>query len=142
MAKKMGNNYRLWVNTTATQALVKGQQSLSQSGSSATIDTSDKDNSPYGTVAPGNFDMTISFELFPDLPDTTGYTRMETLFLTQAAEEFQIRKGGASGADPADVVFEASCYVLSFAKSYGKNDVVKVTGTLGLATAPTVNLLA
>lgn len=142
MGKKLGNDYRLFVNTTSTYAIVKGQQGLTQGGSSATIDTSDKDNSPYGTVAPGNFDMTIGFELYPDLPDVNGFTRMETLFLSQTPELFQIRKGGASGADPADVVFKASCYVLSFAKSYGKNEVVKVTGTLGLAAAPTVNLLA
>lgn len=39
-------------------------------------------------------------------------------------------------------MFAANCYVLSFTKSYGKNDVLKVNFTLGLESAPTVNLLA
>ncbi|MGI4876655.1 MAG: hypothetical protein ACRYG4_04145 [Janthinobacterium lividum] len=144
MAKKLGNDYRLWIEgaTPGTLAEIKGQQDLSQAGQASTIDISDKTNAPYGLTAPGNIDVSISGDLFPDLPDATGYALLAAAFLSQTVVKFEIRKGGSLGASPGDVVFAASMYVLQNGKSYPKGGVVKATIALGLALAPTVNLLA
>lgn len=127
--------------TTGVYAEILGQQSITQGGTAATIDISDKTNSPYSLSAPGLFDMPVSGELFPDLPDASGWGRFETLFLAQTPEVFQIRKGGSSGLT-TDTVFTALCYIVEATKSYGKNEVLKVQFKLTLAAAPTVNLLA
>ena len=146
MAKKLANDYRLWIDsaTPGTFAMIKGQQDISVSRNGATIDTSTKDDFPYGTQAPGLRSLSIPFSIIPDLPDATGYTRLETVALaaTSTPVNFQIRKNGSSGAAPADVVFQGSMYVTDFNSSFGQNDAVKVTGTLVSAAAPTTDLLA
>ncbi|MDT7935213.1 MAG: hypothetical protein RQ833_11525 [Sphingomonadaceae bacterium] len=144
MAKKLGNNYRLWIEsaTAGTFNEVKGQQSLSYSQSTQLIDTSDKTNSPYGTSVPGLISVQISADLIPDLPDTNGFTRLESQFVNQLPTNFQIRKGGSSGAAPADVVYEGAHYVTQLNKSFGLNDAVKVQAQLAPASAPTTNTLA
>jgi hypothetical protein len=98
VAKKLGNDYRLWIEsaTPGTYNMLKGQQDLSINRSSSPIDTSTKDDFPYGTSAPGLRSLSVPFTIIPDLPDANGYTRMETAALasTAAAVKFQIRKGG------------------------------------------------
>lgn len=143
MAKLLGNNYRLWIESTTpgTYNQIAGQQSLSISRSSNTIDISDKNNSPYALSAPGLFDVTIQLEGLADLPDATGFTRLETQFKAQATTKFQVRKGGTSGVD-ADKVFEASCNILELSISYAQNGAVSYTCRLGLAAAPTTDTLA
>ncbi|QUT04842.1 hypothetical protein KFK14_17670 [Sphingobium phenoxybenzoativorans] len=142
MAKLLGNNYRLWVETAVagTYAELKGQTTLKISRQANTIDTSTKDDFPYGTQAPGLKSLTIDVELFPNLPDT-GYTRYETLAQGSAPVNMQVRKGGSSG-DNDDVVFQASLYIGNFDTDMSKNDVLKVTSQLTLAAAPTVDTLA
>jgi hypothetical protein len=56
VAKKLGNDYRLFIGDGAGTEVfteIKGQQNLSITRNGATIDTSTKDNAPYGTQAPG-----------------------------------------------------------------------------------------
>lgn len=146
MAKKLGNDYRLWVESTVagTYNEVKGGQSLSVNQSGSTIDTSTKDNSPWGTQAPGLRSVTISAEMIPDLPDANGYTRLESIAnaATTTPANIQIRKGGSAGATPGDVVFAGSVYITEWNQSYGMNDAVKGTCTLVSAAAPTTNVLA
>jgi predicted secreted protein len=98
MAKKLGNDYRLWIesSTPGTYNQILGQQSLSYSRSSNQIDVSDKNNSPYALTAAGLFDVSISLEGLADLPDATGFTLLETKFLAQTAWKFQIRKAGSA----------------------------------------------
>jgi hypothetical protein len=144
MAKLLGNDYRLWIesSTPGTYNEIKGQQSLTINRQSAQIDTSTKDDFPYGTNAPGLRSLTVDFEMIPNLPDANGFTRFETQSKTSAAIGFQIRKGGAAGADPADVVFEADMYIGNYNSTMGQNDAVKATSNLTLASPPTVDELA
>lgn len=143
MAIKMGNDYRLWIEsaTAGTYNLIKGQQSLSYDRNSGAIDTSTKDAFPYATSAAGLFDVSISLDGIADLPDANGFTRTETQFKSQTTTKFQIRKNGASGATPGDVVFEGLCNILGLPITYGQNDAVKYKLSLGLAAAPTIDAL-
>lgn len=143
MAKKLGNDYRLWIEsaTPGTYNEIKGQTSMKVSRKSSDIDTSTKDDYPYGTQAPGLKTLTIDVELYPNLPDANGYTRFEAAAQGTNPVNFQIRKGGSSGTD-SDAVFEASMYIGSFDSDFGKNDVVKCNAQLSLAAAPTTDELA
>jgi len=143
MAKKLGNDYRLWIesSTPGTYNEVKGQTTLTINRSAESIDTSTKDDFPYGTQAQGLRTLTIDCEVYPNLPDANGFTRLETASTTGTPTGFQIRKGGAAGADE-DAIFEASLYVGSLNTDMGKNDVVKSNFQLSLASAPTVDTLA
>jgi predicted secreted protein len=144
MGKKLGNDYRLWIESAVagTYNEIKGQQSLTYDRASESINTSDKNNSPYATSAPGLFNITLSLDGVADLPDTTGFTLLETTFKAQASKKFQIRKGGSAGATPADVVFEGLMNILSLPITFGQNDVVKYKTSLGCAAAPTTDALA
>ncbi|HEX7742278.1 MAG TPA: phage tail tube protein [Sphingobium sp.] len=143
MAKKLGNDYRLWIEsaTPGTYNEIKGGTTLKISRQSQTIDTSTKDDFPYGTQAPGLKSLTIDSELYPNLPDANGYARLEAGAQGSAAVKFQIRKGGSTGAG-GDVVFAASMYVGNFNTDMGKNDVVKCDFQLTLESAPTTDALA
>ena len=145
MAKGLGNNYRLWLETTTpgTYAQILGGQNLAISRSGAVIDTSTKDDYPYGSQAPGLKQVQIQCEFIPNLPDATGYTRLETLInaTTPAPFNVQIRKGGAAGAG-TDVVFQGSMYGTSLNHSLNQNDSAKVSVTLVSASAPTTDVMA
>lgn len=146
MAKLLGNDYRLWVesSTPGTYNMIAGQQDLARNAQAQTIDTSSKDDFPYATQAPGMRSLSISCSCIPDLPDANGFTRLETLANAAVATPFnvQIRKDGASGTDPADVVFECSVYCTDFPTNFAQNDAVKVNFTLVAAEAPAVDVLA
>jgi len=145
VAKKLGNDYRLWIEsvTPGTFNEVKGGQDLSVTRNGATIDTSTKDDFPYGTSAPGLRQLSIAASVIPNLPDATGYTRLETQAqaTSSTAINFQIRKGGSAGSG-TDVVLQGSFYITDFNTSYGQNDAVKATFTLVAAAAPTTDVLA
>lgn len=140
MGKKLGNNYRLFIGDgggTEVFTEVKGQQNLSITRSGATIDTSTKDNAPYGTSAPGLRSLSIAIALIPDLPDASGYTALETFANAVSAtpKNFQIKTG-------ATVVFQGSMYCTDFNTTLDMNDSIKCTGTLVAAAAPTTDTLA
>jgi predicted secreted protein len=144
MAKKLGNDYLLWVEsaTAGTFNLVKGQQSLSISRDAGSIDTSTKDDSGYGTSAPGLKSLKISLDMLPNLPDATGYTALETKCNATPAAPFniQIRKGGATGAI-GDVVFAGSVYGNISSTEFGQNDAVKAKAEFSAAAAPSTDTL-
>lgn len=143
MATLLGNNYRLWVesSTPGTYNMIAGQNGLSYDRKANTIDVSTKDNAPYGLTAAGLFEVSVKLDGICNLPDANGLTRVETQFKAQTATKFQIRKGGASGTG-SDVVFEASCYITGLPLEYGQNDAVKYSIELGLAAAPVTDTLA
>lgn len=145
MAKKLGNDYLLWVETATagTFALIKGQQTLSVSRDAGSIDTTSKDESGYGTSAPGLKSLKLSLDTIPNLPDATGYTRLETLCNAAPAVPFniQIRKGGQNGA-AGDVVFAGSVYGNIASTEFGQNDAVKAKIEFSAAAAPTTDALA
>lgn len=144
MGKKLGNDYRLWIDgsVAGTFAEIKGSQELKVNRQAGNIDTSTKEDFPYGTSAPGARALTIDFGFLPNLPDANGYTRMETISqaVPQAPVRFQIRKGGSAGA-VGDVVFDALMNIGNFDTDFPQNGVVKTTGQLTLAAAPTIDVL-
>ncbi len=144
MAKKLGKDYRLWIEsaTPGTYNEIKGQVGLKYSRKANGIDASSKEDFPYGIEAKGRQSITIDFDIKPDLPDANGYTRFETRAALVTPTLFQIRKGGSTGADPADVVFAASMNIMSSDTDLPDNDMVKASGQLTLAAAPTTDTLA
>jgi hypothetical protein len=146
MAKKLANDYWLWVESTTpgTFNFVKGQRSLSVGRSASKIDTTSKADVGYGTSAPGLRDLNLTMECIPDLPDTTGYTRLEALSLASPQVPFniQIRKGAASGNGTTDVVFQGSVYGNVDSSGFNQNEAVSVNFTFYAAAAPTTDLLA
>ena len=145
MAKKLGNDYRLWIEsaTAGTYNEVKGNQDLSVSREAATVDTSTKNDFPYGTQAPGLRSLSVSASFVPDLPDANGYTRMMTLANAGVATpmNIQIRKGGSAGAN-GDVVFQCAMYATNINDSMGQNSAVTTSMTFVAAAAPTTDTLA
>ena len=144
MAKKLGNDYLVWVETSTagTFNLVKGQQSVSISRDAGSIDTTTKDDSGYGTSAPGLKSLKLSLDTIPNLPDATGFTRLETLCNAnpQAPFNIQIRKGGQTGAVGA-VVFAGLVYGNISSTEFGQNDAVKAKVEFTAAAAPTTDVL-
>lgn len=145
MAKKLGNDYRLWIESTTPGTFneVKGGQNLSVTRNGSTIDTSTKDDFPYGTSAPGLRQLSISATLLPNLPDATGYTRLETQAEATSSTpiNFQIRKGGSAGSG-TDVVLAGAFYITDFNTDFAQNGAVTATFTLVAASAPTTDVLA
>jgi hypothetical protein len=144
MAKKLGNDYLIWVEsiTPGTFNLIKGQQSVSISRDAGSIDTTTKDDSGYGTSAPGLKSLKLSLDTIPNLPDSTGFTRLETLCSANPAAPFliQIRKGGPA-ATITDAVFAGSVYGNITSTEFGQNDAVKAKIEFSAASAPTIDTL-
>lgn len=144
MAKKLGNDYLVWVesSTAGTFNLVKGQQSVSISRDAGSIDTTTKDDQGYGTSAPGLKSLKLSLDTIPNLPDANGYTRLESLCnaAPQTPFNIQIRKGGAAGSN-TDVVFAGLVYGNITSTEFGQNDAVKAKVEFSAAAAPTTDVL-
>lgn len=143
MAKLFGKDYRLWLEsaTAGTYNMVKGQGDLKRSDGVDNIDTSDKDTFPYKTQAPGARTTSFSLDMKIDLPDATGYSRLETLTAGSTPFNIQLRKGGAAGAS-GDVVFQGSVYAVISDRSYPADGVVTCTVSFTLAAAPVTDAMA
>ena len=143
--KAVGNNYLLWLETTTagTYALVKGQQGFKVSRGAGSIDLSTKDDGGYGSSAPGLRTWSITGTILPNLPDATGYTRLETLSNASPIAPFnvQLRKGGTSGVS-GDVVFAGSVYGNLDSTDWNQNGGVPVAVTLSGVGAPTADTYA
>lgn len=144
MGKKLANEYMVWVesSTPATFNVIRGQQGVTINRGSSDIDTSTKDDSGYGTSAPGLKNLSLDLGIIPNLPDVTGYTRYETLANAQPAVPFniQIRKGGLTGTT-SDVVFACSVYGNLDSTGFEQNTAVSVKTKMNAAAAPTVDTL-
>jgi predicted secreted protein len=145
MAKGLGNNYFVWVESAVagTYNLIKGQQSGKVTRNAGNVDLSTKDNAGYGSTAPGLKDWSIDLSVIPDLPDATGYTRLETLCAATPQVPFnvQIRKGGTAGVT-GDAVFAGSVYGNIDGTDFAQNGAVGVTVKLLGNGAPTADTLA
>jgi predicted secreted protein len=146
MTKKLSNDYRLWIEsaTPGTYNMIAGQQTLSINRAGGTIDTTTKDDYPYGSQAAGSRTVAIPYSLLPNLPDANGFTRLESLTNASVSTPFniQIRKGGTTGNGTTDVVFQSSVYNTDFNTNLDGNTPVKATGTLVNAAAPTTDTLS
>lgn len=141
MAKKLGSDYRLFVQSTTTGTFNQplGQGNLTINRSKAFTSSATKDNEGVDTQIPGLRQVSIKQDMIPNVPDSTGYTRMETLDKSNAAEIYQIRKKPfASG----DVVFECLMYTGLDNSEYNQGDSAKVGVTLQPADQPTVDAFA
>ncbi len=145
MGKKLGNDYRVWVESAVAGTFneIKGNTALSISRSGGAIDTSSKETFPYGTQAAGARSVSIQATFRPDLPDAQGYGRLATNAKALVSTPFliQVRKGGSAGVAPGDVVFEGSVYVTDFNDQLGLNEVVETSVTFVLAAAPVTDTL-
>lgn len=145
MAKKLGNDYRLWIEgaTPDSFAEVKGNQDLRIARAGQTTDTSTKDDFPYGSAAPGLRTVTITAGFVPNLPDVNGFTRLEGLANAPVATtgRIQVRKGGSAGAT-GDVVFDCLIYVTNYDTDFGQNAPVGTPFTFVNAAPPTVDTLS
>ena len=141
MAKKLGNDYRLFLRQTDGTAFSQpaGQGNLTKTGGKNFSSNATKDTEGYDTQQPGLKTLTLKQDLIPSLPDPTGYTRMETLDKSNAVEVYQIRKKPFGATD---VVFEAAMYTGLDDTGFNQGASVTVGVTLTLAEAPTVDALA
>jgi predicted secreted protein len=140
MAAKLGNDRKLFIQSSVagTYNEIKGQGSLKRGQRAGSIDISDKNTAPYGKVAPGNFDVSVTMSGIVDLPDANGIERVYDKFKTRATELYEVRK---SPFAPADVVFRAEMYVLGCDLDDPKDGASSYDLSLGLAAAPSIDLL-
>lgn len=141
MAKKLGSDYRLFIQSTTAGTFNQpaGQGNLSVDRGKGFSSNATKDQEGVDTQIPGLRTITVKQDITPDLPDANGYTRMETLDKSNAAEVYQIRKKPFA---PTDVVFECSMYTSLDSSGFDQGASVKTPVTLQPAAQPTVDSLA
>lgn len=141
MAKKLGSDYRLFIQSTTAGTFNQpaGQGNLSIDRGKGFSSNATKDQEGVDTQIPGLRTITVKQDITPDLPDANGYTRMETLDKSNAAEVYQIRKKPFA---TADVVFECSMYTSLDSSGFDQGSSVKTPVTLQPAAQPTVDTLA
>ncbi len=134
MTKRLGNNMRLQIesSTPGTYNEILGQQNLSVNRQAQQIDTSTKDEFPYGSSAPGSRSISIPATFIPSLPDANGYDRMVTL--ANGTDPFNIRI--IDTADSNAVVFECSVSVTDRNNSLDANAAGGASCTFVNSTAP------
>ncbi|MFZ2996284.1 phage tail tube protein [Sphingobium sp.] len=140
MAKKLGSDYRLFVQsaTPTTFNQPAGQGNLTINRSKAFSSSATKDTEGVDTQTPGLRTLSITQAIVPDLPDASGYTRMETLDKSNASEVYQIRKKPfATG----DVVFECLMYTALDNTGLEQGSSVSAGVQLQPAANPTVDAL-
>jgi hypothetical protein len=134
VAKRLGRNCKLLVESAVpgTFNALSGNVNLSVSRSGNTVDTSTKDDFPYGSQASGLQNVSITATFRPDLPDANGYDRMVTLITGGSPFNIQIKDG-------ATVVFQCSVYSTGRNNDLNQADAGEVSLTLVAAAAPTID---
>lgn len=134
--KRLGNNLRLQIesSTPGTYNEIAGQQNLSVNRAAGTIDTSTKDEFPYGSSRSGSRSISIPATFIPDLPDANGYDRLVTLANDASGDPFNIRIIDTGDSDA--VVFECSVTVSDRNNSLDQNAAGGASCTFINATAP------
>jgi predicted secreted protein len=133
--------YKLEVEsaTPGTFGEIKGQQTLEYSASAQTVDTSTKDTGAYATLRAVQRSVTISVSGLADLPDSAGFSRLETVSnaAPQVPFKVRIRKSGTT------TVFEGEVMATTFDKTMNRDDaVVGYRVELVSAAAPVTDTLA
>lgn len=134
MTKYLGSDYRMEIesSTPGTYNEIAGQQNLSVNRSAGEIDTSTKDEFPYGSSANGSRKVSIPFTLIPSLPDANGYDRLKTLANGTAAFNIRI----VNTADSDAVVWECSMRLTDRNNALDLNAAGAASGTLVNAAPP------
>lgn len=142
MAKKLANDYLLWMKSGSSFALVKGQQTATIARSSGTIDLGTKDEEGWGAEAPGKKTLKISLDMIPNLPDATGYEALEAACNKSPAEPFEVQiRAKGSKATASDAVFHGVMYGILTETSFGQDDAVKAKLELSNAEPPIIDRL-
>ncbi len=142
MALKIGNDYLVWVAApggTPTYAVFAGQQDGSIGGTVSMTDASHKTSGGYALKVPGLTDSPIDLSFVAELPDTGGYTVVETAFKNKTQVLVQVRKDGTSGAAD-DAIFACSMWVGELSVNFATNGVVGGSVKFEPAAAPTIPL--
>jgi len=139
--KKLGSDYRLFVQTSTAATFVQpaGQGNLTINRSKAFSSNATKDAEGVDTQSPGLRTLSINQAIVPSLPDPDGYTRMETLDKSNATEIFQVRKKPFA---VADVVFECVMYTSLDNTGFEQGSSVSAGVVLQPAEQPTSDKLA
>lgn len=138
MPKLSANDYRVRVDsaTPGTFAEVLGQISCTIDRGEISFNTSDK-ASTVDTTGRALRTYGLSLEYKPDLPDTTGHGRLETIFASGAATVIQVVKVGTP-----TVVFACSMRVASMGQTAAQNDTKAITVTFAPLAAPSTDALS
>jgi predicted secreted protein len=135
MAKKLGNNLRLFVKSATGDTFTQpqGQGNLTINRSSSPIDLGTKDTGQYGSSAPGPKQLSLAQSFIPDLPDAS-YARMKALDASGETTIYQVREKPFA---EEDVVFECEMYTVFGNTDGNQNAAVGTSATLNAANAPT-----
>jgi hypothetical protein len=141
MAIKIGNDYNVWTSATigGTYARFAGQQNGSLGGTRQTADASHKTSGGVALRVPGLIDFPIDLTFVADLPDTGGYTVVETAFKAGSTVGVAIRKDGAAG-DATDNIFLCEMIVTALNIDFALNGVVGGTVKFEPFAAPVTSL--
>jgi hypothetical protein len=144
MAVLIGNNYLVWVAApggSPTYTTFGGQQDGTLESNRATFDASHKTSGTVALKGPGLRDVTINLNYVADLPDT-GYTVVETAHKGATGRVLvQIRKDGAAGTSPDDVIFAAEMLVTNLSVAQALNGAVSGSVNFELSAVPTTDLV-
>lgn len=144
MTVLIGNNYLVWVAApggSPTYAVFGGQQNGSLGATRETADASHKTSGGVALSVPGLRSYPITLSFVADLPDAGGYSVVESAYKSASGSVLlQVRKGGAAGASPADVIFACEMYVTQLTVDLSLNGVVSGTVTFVPKAAPTTDL--
>jgi hypothetical protein len=140
MPVKNGNDNMVWVSAVGgTPALLGGQQDHSIEGSQQTIDATHKTSGTVNLTLPANRSISIPVNFVSDLPDAA-YTAVETAHKNRTRVLVQIRKDGALGTAPDDVLFAAEMWAVNLQVNSPLNGAVAGSVTFELAAVPTTDL--
>jgi hypothetical protein len=138
MAKLSSNDYRIFIDTASVFSAVAGQISTTVDRGETSFSAIDK-ASVVEVTGRAMRNYSVALEYRPDLPDTAGHTRLETVYASGAAIGVQVRK---SPFAVGDVVFACSMRVASMNTSSPLNDVNTINAAFTPVAAPTTDTLA
>lgn len=133
--KRIGTNCKVQIGNGATPEVfttISGNTNLSVTRQGNTVDTSTKDDYPYGTSAAGTRSVSISATFRPELPDASGYDALVTAAAATTPFNIQI-------VDGATVVFSCSVYVTTRDNTLNINAAGEASCTFVNAAPPTVD---
>ena len=143
MAILIGNEYNVWVAApggSPTYTRFGGQQDGALESSRATFDASHKTSGTFALKGPGLREVSINMSYVADLPDV-GYTVVETAHKSATGTVLvQVRKDGALGTAPDDVIFAGLMLVSSFSANMALNGAVSGSVSMETFAAPTTDL--
>jgi hypothetical protein len=144
MARKLGQNYRLYVGSGASPevfSVLAGQRSLTRDESTPLIDQSSKETGQYALQTPGRKALTLTVEGILDLPDANGIERLKTASNADPLVPVAIQIQDTS-VSPNAVVFECEMYPGNFNMGADDQDNATYSFSLTAESAPSTDDLS